>query len=365
MLLKKIGFQWETKDPGQDKKCEGNHTDPQEFKQQREHTEGPKEYSKWPPLNYRENRLKNLYRPLKGWQRVCFPTERVEKTKKVTSQQALGKNKKKSMTNRIHGRGLMMTLPKEWHGMPDFSTLEGGESETGDLEKVRANAKQLISSSMQFRKVERNGRVNRLLKSDHGKSASLCMLKTVWKGLGPSLSVNAMGKVEPFQVTSNSSSENLSIIKAGSIYPCRETVLSMGSNTCQEKQWITESLDNQTCIAQTQCIGPSKKTLKTDLSLNDSKAGGLSDWDYTGPKTVGFSNIHNNWDETAVASEHPEKMIAYQGFTSLDISERKERALLERHIRHNRMIIEECRKEVCYSRQTHPQQISLQGNATY
>ena len=96
-----------------------------------------------------------------------------------------------------------------------------------------------------------------------------------------------------------------------------------------------------------------------------ARQGGLVTGIIQDQKTVGFSNIHNNWDETAVDSEHPEKMIAYQGFTSFDISERKERALLERHIRHNRMIIEECRKEVCYSRQTHPQQISLQGNATY
>ena len=34
----------------------------------------------------------------------------------------------------------------------------------------------------------------------------------------------------------------------------------------------------------------------------------LSDWDYKGPRAVDFSNIHNNWDDTAVARENPDKM---------------------------------------------------------
>ena len=118
--LEKLGFQRETKDP----EHKVNYTNIQEFKKQREHSEGPKEYSEWPPLNYRGNRLKNLYCLLKGWQRVCFPTENVEKKEKVSYRQAIGKNKKKSIVNRIHGRGIMMTLPKECYVLPDFSTLE-------------------------------------------------------------------------------------------------------------------------------------------------------------------------------------------------------------------------------------------------
>ena len=95
------------------------------------------------------------------------------------------------------------------------------------------------------------------------------------------------------------------MMKAGSVYTCRDIVLSMGSNTCPEEQLITDSLDNQTHISQNQCIGHSKKTSKTDVSSNDSKAGGgLSEWDYTGPRTVEFSNINDNREETAFASEH-------------------------------------------------------------
>ena len=93
------------------------------------------------------------------------------------------------------------------------------------MEKVKANVKQLISLSVQLRRVERNGRVNRFLKSDHRKPASLCMLKTLWKVLVPSLSVNTMGKVDRFRVTSNYSSENLYMVKVGYVYPCMDTVL--------------------------------------------------------------------------------------------------------------------------------------------
>ena len=118
----------------------------------------------------------------------------------------------------------------------------------------------------------------------------------------------------------------------------------MVSNTRPEKQRITESLDKYTCIDQNQCIGPRKKTLKTDLFLNDSKTGGISDWDYTVPRTIEFSNIHNNWEETAVASEQLDKMVDYKGLYSINISERMERAFLEINIRHNCMIIEDCRK---------------------
>ena len=97
----------------------------------------------------------------------------------------------------------------------------------------------------------------------------------------------------------------------------------MGPNKRPQEQRITGSLDNCTCIEQAQFIGPIKKTLKTKISSNSSKAGGISDWDYTGPRTVGFSNTHNNWDETAVSSEHTEKMVAYQGLATLNISEGK------------------------------------------
>ena len=52
-------------------------------------------------------------------------------------------------------------------------------------------------------------------------------------------------------------------------------------------------------------------------------AGGLSDWDNTGPITVEFSNIYNNWYRPAVASENPEKIVPYQGFTPLSIRKGK------------------------------------------
>ena len=35
----------------------------------------------------------------------------------------------------------------------------------------------------------------------------------------------------------------------------------------------------------------------------------LSDWYHIGPMEVGFSNIHNNWGETAVARYLPENMV--------------------------------------------------------
>ena len=61
---------------------------------------------------------------------------------KVNFRQALVTNKKKSMETISHRRGLVMTLPEECYVLPAFSTLTGKESETGGLDKVRANVKQ-------------------------------------------------------------------------------------------------------------------------------------------------------------------------------------------------------------------------------
>ena len=95
--------------------------------------------------------------------------------------------------------------------------------------------------------------------------------------------------------------------------------------------------------------------------MTGGKTAELSDWDHTGPRAVEFSNIHKNWGETAVAREQLEKMVtvdAHQEFTNFYASEREERALLERSIVRSWMIVEECRKEVCCSRQVYFQQMS-------
>ena len=70
------------KGPNTRKKFEGDFTDLQAFKKQREHTKEPKEYYKPPLLNYGGNIQITLYCLLKVWQRVCFPNERAEKVKK-------------------------------------------------------------------------------------------------------------------------------------------------------------------------------------------------------------------------------------------------------------------------------------------
>ena len=101
----------------------------------------------------------------------------VEKVEKVSFQQALVKNQKNCMANRSHVRGIMIILPEEWYVLPTFSTLTGKESDTGGLETVRANLKQLISSSVQYRRVERNDKVNRLPNLDYGKPSSLRIQK--------------------------------------------------------------------------------------------------------------------------------------------------------------------------------------------
>jgi len=269
---------------------------------------------------------------------------------KAGSQQVLGKDGEKSTATRSHGMGLVMTLPKEWEGPPAFSTSTGKESDTCGLKTVRVNVKRSISLFVQDGRAECDFTVGRLPNLDNSKYSSLCMPKTVRKGLGSSLSVNAMEKVNQFCLISNCSSENTSRIKVGSMYPCMETVVSMRSNTLPEERRVTESSKNQKCIAQTRCIGPSIKTLKTNPPLTGGKTAELSDWDHTGPRAVDFYNIHNNWGETAVAREQLEKMgtvAAHQEFTNFYASEREERALLERSIIRSRMIVEECRKEVC------------------
>ena len=149
------------------------------------------------------------------------------------------------------------------------------------MEKFRANAKQSISLPVQYRKVERNDKVNRQPNLYYGKPAILRILKPLWKFIMIGLSVYGMDKVDKFRVTGNCISEKLSIIKAGSVYPFRKTILSMGSKIIPEEQYITELLDNQKYIAQTKHICPRIKTLKTDLASNDIKEGGFSDWDNT------------------------------------------------------------------------------------
>ena len=97
------------------------------------------------------------------------------------------------------------------------------------------------------------------------------MPKTVRKGLGSSLSVNSIDKVMQFCVIINCSYENFIKIKVGYMYHCRETLVSMRSNTLPEELRVTESFENQTCVSQTRCIGPSTKTLKTHLPLTGGK----------------------------------------------------------------------------------------------
>ena len=80
--------------------------------------------------------------------------------------------------------------------------------------------------------------------------------------IGRSLSVNAMDKVDQFRVVGNCSSQNSSGIKGGSVYPYRETVMSMGPNTLPVEWQFSELFENQTCISQNKCIGTSIKTLK-------------------------------------------------------------------------------------------------------
>ena len=47
-------------------------------------------------------------------------------------------------------------------------------------------------------------------------------------------------------------------------------------------------------------------------------------------------------------------VTTHQEFTNLYFSEREERAFLEKYMIRNWMIVEECRKEVCRSRQVYP-----------
>ena len=150
--------------------------------------------------------------------------------------------------------------------------------------------------------------VGRLPNSENRKSSSLCMPKTVGKGLGSSFYANAMDRVKNSCVIRNCSIENSSGIKVVYMYHCRETFISMISNTFPGERRVTDSFEKQTCISQTRCIGPSTKTLKTNLPLTGGKVIELSDWDHTGPREVDLFNIHNNWGETSVAGEQPEKM---------------------------------------------------------
>ena len=111
----------------------------------------------------------------------------------------------------------------------------------------------------------------------------------------------------------------------------------------------------------TRCIGPITKTLKTNLPLTGGKKVELSDWDHTGPRAVNFSNIHNNWGETSVSREQPYNIgmvDAHQEFKNIYASEGEEIILLEIYIICNRIIVDDCRKEVCCSRQVYFQQMS-------
>ena len=125
---------------------------------------------------------------------------------------------------------------------PVFSTSTGKESDTCGLNKVRVNLKRSIYSFLQDGRSECVFIVDRLLKSYKRKSSSLCMPKTVRKGLGGSLSVNSMDKVNQSCVIGNCISENYSRIKVVYVYHLRETVVSMRSNTLPEERRFTKSV---------------------------------------------------------------------------------------------------------------------------
>ena len=77
-----------------------------------------------------------------------------------------------------------------------------------------------------------------------------------------------MDKVNQFGVIINCISENSSGIKMGSVYHCRETVMSMRSNTLLEERRVTEKFEKQKCKAKNRCIVTSTKTLKSDLPFD-------------------------------------------------------------------------------------------------
>ena len=58
--------------------------------------------------------------------------------------------------------GLVMTLSKEWHGAPVFSTSTWKESDTFGLKKVRVNVKRSISLFVQDSRSECGFIVHRL-----------------------------------------------------------------------------------------------------------------------------------------------------------------------------------------------------------
>ena len=159
---------------------------------------------------------------------------------KAGSPQVIGTDEEKYTETRSHGLGLVMTLPKEWDGTPDFSTSTGKESYTCGLKKVRMNVKRSISSFLQDGRAECDFIVDRLPNSYNSKYLILCMPKAVRKGLGISLHINAMDKVNQFGVIRNYISEKSSGIKVGYVYHCRETVISMIYNTLPEERQVTE-----------------------------------------------------------------------------------------------------------------------------
>ena len=79
--------------------------------------------------------------PFERMEKGLFSSRKGEKMVKSGSQQVIGKYEEKYTATRIHGMGLVITLPKEWDGPPAFSTSTGKESDTCGLNKVRVNVK--------------------------------------------------------------------------------------------------------------------------------------------------------------------------------------------------------------------------------
>ena len=82
-----------------------------------------------------------------------------------------------------------------------------------------------------------------------------------------------------------------------------------------------------------------------------------------GEKSFWLVHDEERLGKTATAREQCVKMAtidANQGFGNICAIEKEERALLEGHIRRQRMLIEECRKELCCSVQVPPQQLNVQ-----
>ena len=405
---KDLGFQFKVLKTTHGEQWEDRFSELKEFKQKYGHTCVPNKYPPNPSLGHWVRKQRALFNHLKNGGKRNLSVERVKRLNELNFQWGLRNsatwNKHFSELQEFKQEWGHCNVPQKYEQCPKLGSWvntqrtqyallnKGDKSMINDermLQLETLGFQWKVKKSINLKKWEDKFTELKVFKEKHGHAwvpnqypqnpslgywvdkqiSQYILLKS---GGGACLPVERAQKLEElgFQWTINNKSKyqnksfsvvskdsscgNFSHPSEGGVRPCKATLKNKRPNF--------KARGTQRWIDQIQRMGLAVRTNMNLASIN-WKVKGLSDWDPTGKRASGSSTMKNDWEKTATAREQCVKMAtidANQGFGNICAIEKEERALLEGHIRRQRMLIEECRKELCCSVQVPPQQLNVQ-----